>query len=266
MINNHTSRSGVYVGSVMHQRYLPKKHFLKYNLFSLFIDLDDLELLDQSLWCFSIDKFNIVSFNHKDYGDRSKHLKKNILEKIKQNNNNSRAKKILLLTMPRIFGYVFNPLNVYFCYDNDGRLSDILYEVSNTFGEKHDYVFHIDSPETRNHFHVCKKTFYVSPFLDMGLIYKFRIRLPDQSYSLLIDVIKEDNLVLRAYQKLKFYELNDIRLIKLLFLFPLMTLKIILGIHVEAFLLWLKGVALIPRMSAANNQNKIIKNTNLIGE
>lgn len=76
MINNHTSRSGVYVGSVMHQRYLPKKHFLKYNLFSLFIDLDDLELLDQSLWCFSIDKFNIVSFNHKDYGDRSKHLKK----------------------------------------------------------------------------------------------------------------------------------------------------------------------------------------------
>lgn len=59
--------------------------------------------------------------------------------------------------MPRIFGYVFNPLNVYFCYDNDGRLSDILYEVSNTFGEKHDYVFHIDSPETRNHFHVCKR-------------------------------------------------------------------------------------------------------------
>lgn len=69
----------------------------------------------------------------------------------------------------------------------------------------------------------------------MGLIYKFRIRQPDQSYSLLIDVIKEDNIVLRAYQKLKFYELNDIRLIKLLFLFPLMTLKIILGIHVEAF-------------------------------
>jgi len=73
--SNHLVPSGVYVGSVMHQRFLPKRHLLRYNLFSIFLDLDDLDSLDRRLWCLSIDRFNIISFNHKDYGDGSKILK-----------------------------------------------------------------------------------------------------------------------------------------------------------------------------------------------
>lgn len=258
--------SGVYVGSVMHQRFSPKRHFLKYNMFSILIDLDELEIVDRRLWFFSIDKFNIISLNHKDYGDGSKNLKKNILEKVENYNKSSRVNKVHLLTMPRIFGYVFNPLNVYFCYDHNNLLCDILYEVSNTFGEKHDYVFHIASSEGRSYTHSCEKSFYVSPFLEMDLRYKFRIRAPDQSYSILIDVFKENSLILRAHQRLKYYELTDLRLIKLIFLLPFMTLKIIIGIHFEAFLLWIKGVALVPRLSREIDNNKSLKNTNLIGE
>jgi DUF1365 family protein len=100
----------------------------------------------------------------------------------------------------------------------------------------------------------------------MGLVYKFRIRSPNLSYSLFIDVFKEKNLTLRAYQRLKYYELTDWRLIKLFFAYPFMTLKIILAIHFEALLLWLKGIALVPRVSDKINNNKTIKNSNLIGE
>ena len=264
--SNHLVPSGVYVGSVMHQRFLPKRHLLRYNLFSIFLDLDDLDSLDRRLWCLSIDRFNIISFNHKDYGDGSKNLKKYILDKIEKNNSSASVKKIYLITMPRILGYVFNPLNVYFCYDENNYVCDILYEVSNTFGERHEYVFHIDSREQKNYSHSCGKSFYVSPFLEMGLVYKFRIRSPNLSYSLIIDVFKEKNLTLRAYQRLKYYELTDWRLIKLFFAYPFMTLKIILAIHFEALLLWLKGIALIPRVSGKINNNKTIKNSNLIGE
>ena len=264
--DNHKLHTGLYMGSVIHERFSPKQHKLKYNLFSMFIDLDDLDFLDRNLWLFSVNKFNLVSFNYKDYGNGSKNLKNYVLEKIRNSNCKTKSSKVYLLTMPRIFGYVFNPLSVYFCYDQDNVLCALLYEVSNTFGEKHDYVFHVDDPDKGYYLHTCAKSFYVSPFLEMDLVYKFKIRPPTQLYSLLIDVFKEEKIVLRASQKQKFIELTEATLLKAILTYPFMTLKVILGIHFEALILLLKGVVFIPRTSQAEERNKAINNSTLIGK
>ena len=128
--------SFIYNGTVIHKRFKPKIHFFKYKVFSLFIDLSELEKLDKTIKFFSHNKFNLVSFFDKDHGDRDGSTLTNWVKKnLKRNNINYQNIKIKLLCYPRIFGYVFTPLSVFYVYDNDNDLIAILYEVKNTFGE-----------------------------------------------------------------------------------------------------------------------------------
>ena len=160
--------SFIYSGHVIHKRFKPKEHFFKYKVFSLFIDLSELDEIKEKIPFFSYNKINLISFFDKDHGDRDGSSLKVWVEK---NLNLLKIEtseiKIKLLCYPRIFGFVFNPLSIFFVYNKNSSLIAILYEVKNTFGEQHTYVFKVDSSEKliKNN---CTKKFYVSPFMDLS--------------------------------------------------------------------------------------------------
>ena len=196
MINN----SCIYIGSVIHKRFKPKKHFFKYNVFSLFLDLDEINELDQKILFFSYNKFNILSFFDKDHGYRDGSSIKNWLIRVLQKKNISTMNiKIKILCYPRIFGYVFNPLSIFFIYDTDSNPVAILYEVKNTFGEQHTYVFKIDI-KNKQILNNCKKKFYVSPFMDLESKYFFKVLIPNERLSVIIDQRDKEGKLLFASQ------------------------------------------------------------------
>ena len=243
--------SCIYNGIVSHTRFKPVKHHLKYKTFSLLIDLDEIEKLDKSISIFSSNKFNIFSFYNKDHGERNgKPLKKWVLENLKKFNIQQNINKIKLLCYPRIFGYVFNPLSIFYCYENDNLLA-IFYEVKNTFNEQHTYIFKINGSGKIEQ--KCKKKFYVSPFMDMETHYKFELLNPDENLSVLIKQSDKDGIVLTAAQKGVKKEFNMKQLLVNFVIYPLMTLKIIGAIHYEALRLWKKGAKYRSRDNKIKN-------------
>ena len=243
MINN----SCIYIGSVIHKRFKPKKHFFKYNVFSLFLDLDEINELDQKILFFSYNKFNILSFFDKDHGYRDGSSIKDWLIHVLQKKNISTINiKIKILCYPRIFGYVFNPLSIFFIYDADSNPIAILYEVKNTFGEQHTYVFKIDI-KNKQILNNCKKKFYVSPFMDLESKYFFKVLIPNERLSVIIDQRDKEGKLLFASQDGERVKLSSKNLLISYLKHPLMTLKIISAIHYEALKLWIKGIKLVKK-------------------
>ncbi len=241
----------IYNGVVTHKRFKPVKHFLKYNTFSLFIDLDELNNLNKKNPIFSHNRINIFSFYDKDHGDRnSKSLKKWALNKLKKFKINSKINKIKLLCYPRIFGYVFNPLSIFYCYKNNS-LKAIFYEVKNTFNEQHTYIFKVNDIEKIEQ--RCKKKFYVSPFMDMKTFYDFKLQNPKKKLFVSIKQTDKKGTILTAIQKGERKEFNFKQLLVNFFKYPLMTFKIITAIHFEAFLLWKKGAIYRSRSRKIKN-------------
>ena len=245
--------SFIYTGNVIHKRFKPKIHYFKYKVFSLLIDLSELEFLDKSLKIFSYNKFNIVSFYDKDHGARDgSSIKMWVINNLKKNDIDTNNIQIKLLCYPRIFGYVFNPLSVFYVYDNNSNLISILYEVKNTFGEQHTYIFKTDINHNLIQ-HTCKKKFHVSPFIEMDCIYFFRLLKPGNKISVIIDQNDKEGKVLYASQDGIRSEMTNANFIKSYLKHPLMTFKIILAIHFEAFKLWTKGIKLIKKTLKIKN-------------
>ena len=244
--------SSIYNGTVIHKRFKPKIHFFKYKVFSLLIDLSDLNYLNKKISFFSYNGFNLISFFDKDHGDRDGSslidwVKKNLTE----NNINSENIRIKLLCYPRIFGYVFNPLSVFFVYDYNENLISVLYEVKNTFGEQHTYVFKAENNNLLQH--NCSKKFHVSPFIEMNCNYFFRILRPSEKISVVIDQYQFNEKILFASQDGKRVDFNSKELLKSYLKHPLMTFKIISAIHFEAFKLWMKGIKFIKKKFKIKN-------------
>ena len=143
-----------------------------------------------------------------------------------------------MLCYPRIFGYVFNPLSIFYCYENND-LRAIFYEVKNTFNEQHTYIFKIKNNEKIEQ--KCKKKFYVSPFMDMETYYNFKLLNPKDKLSIFIKQTDGEDTVLTATQTGEKKEFSFKQLLINFFKYPLMTVKIISSIHYEAFFLWKKG-------------------------
>ena len=248
MINSY-----IYNGTVIHKRFKPKEHFFKYKVFSLLIDLSELESLDKKISFFSLNKFNIISFYEKDHGNRDG---SSLIEWVKFNLNenkiNSKNIKIKLLCYPRILGYVFNPLSVFFIYNESEKLVSILYEVKNTFGEQHTYIFKIDSDQNLYQ-HNCSKKFHVSPFIEMNCKYFFRILKPSEKILIIIDQYDQEDKILYASQDGKRTDFTSSQLIKSYIKHPLMTFKVILAIHFEAFKLWTKGIKFVKKKLKIKN-------------
>ena len=244
--------SSIYNGTVIHKRFKPKIHFFKYKVFSLLIDLSELDILDKRINFFSYNKFNLISFFDKDHGERDgssliKWVKKNLTN----NQIDTEHIRIKLLCYPRILGYVFNPLSIFYVYNNDEKLISILYEVKNTFGEQHTYIFKVENDNLLQH--NCVKRFHVSPFIEMDCNYFFRILKPAEKISVIIDQYQSNEKILYASQDGKRTELTSSELIKSYLKHPLMTFKIISAIHFEAFKLWAKGIKFIKKKFKVKN-------------
>ena len=245
--------SYIYTGTVIHKRFKPKVHSFNYSVFSLLIDLSELDLMNNNLGIFSYNKFNIVSFYSKDHGPRDgSSLRKWVIKNLQKNNIEAEGIQIKLLCYPRIFGYVFNPLSVFYIYNKNSELISILYEVKNTFGEQHTYIFKTKKNENLIQ-HICKKKFHVSPFIKMDCIYFFRLLKPGNRVSVIIDLQDQEGKILYASQDGEKSELNNKNLIQSYIKHPLMSFKIIVAIHFEAFKLWSKGIKFIKKKIKIKN-------------
>ena len=242
-------RSALFLGHIWHKRYQPKPHAFRYRGFYFLLDLDELQTLNRRLRLFSLNRFNLFSFFETDHNDGFGFLRLRIEDRMKKLDPDWQGGRILLLAVPRLAGYVFNPLSVYYCYDHTNRLKAILYEVNNTFGERHIYPFLVTEEKPgRTRLHQCDKEFYVSPFSAVDGIYRFGNRLDDSTLNLTIDYRNaEGERLLGASIAAEKRRLTDRALFRVFLFFPLQTIKVILGIHFEALRLWLKGIPLVKR-------------------
>jgi uncharacterized protein len=245
--------SSIYNGQVIHKRFKPKVHSFKYNVFSLLIDLSELEILDKQVNFFSYNKFNLISFYDKDHGERDgSSLIDWVYKNLKKNNINIENIKIKILCYPRILGFVFNPLCVFYIYNSDNNLIAILYEVKNTFGEQHTYIFRVEK-NTNLIQNNCSKKFHVSPFIGMNCHYFFRLLKPGNKISVIIDQYDNTDKILYASQDGIRTDFNTKYLVKSYLKHPIMTFKIITAIHYEAFKLWIKGIKFIKKKIKIKN-------------
>jgi len=241
-------RSSLYVGAVMHRRVRPRPHRLRYRVFWMLLDLDEIGELPRRLWMFSRNRFNAASFYDTDHGDGSRQpLRQQIERHLRQAGIDTEGGAIKLLCMPRIFGYGFNPLSIYFCHRRDDSLAAIVYEVHNTFGERHSYLIPVETARGEAIDQHCDKSFYVSPFIAMDMTYAFRIAVPDERVNLAIRAADKDGLLLAAALTGDRVALTNKALLRSLLAYPLLTLKVIGAIHWQALRMWLKGFRLHAR-------------------
>ena len=245
--------SCIYTGFVTHQRFKPKRHFFSYKTFSLFIDLNEIEKLEKKIKIFSYNKFNLLSFYSIDHGSRDgSSLIKWVKRTLKKSKIKLNLGRIKLLCYPRFFGYVFNPLSIFYCYDKNSKLKVVLYEVKNTFNEQHTYVFRCISSSNLI-LHKCSKKFYVSPFIEMKTFYNFRLLKPGKRLNVLIKQNDARGLLFIARQVGKRLDLNSKNLFFQFLKHPLMSFKVILAIHFEAFRLWSKGIKHVKKKIEIKN-------------
>lgn len=243
--------SCLYSGVVMHRRFKPREHRLRYRVFWTLLDLDELSHLDQTMRLFSLERFNLFGFCNADHGDGSgRPLRAQIEEHLAAAGIALEGGRIRLLCMPRILGFVFNPISVYYCYGTDGALVALLYEVHNTFGERHSYLVPVDNEKGEPLEQRCLKAFYVSPFMSMDISYAFRVQPPTERIALVIEGSDVEGPVIVASLFGNRRALTDFSLLGAFISFPLLTLKVFAGIHWEALKLWLKGMRLHARAPA----------------
>ena len=239
--------SAIYEGVVTHARFSPKTHRLRYRIFMLLLDLDALPGLFSRLRLLGAGKFGLMSFRAADHGARSgADLKAYVNDQLAQAEIVAGG-AVRLLCMPRILGYGFNPLSLYFCHHADGALAAILYEVRNTFGERHSYLVAVPDRSAERVRQTAPKRFFVSPFMDMDLAYDFEIRPPGEAVSVVVTVRRGDQPILTAAFAGQRASLTDAALLKAWLRHPLLSFKVIAGIHWEAVRILARGIGLRRR-------------------
>jgi hypothetical protein len=232
-------QSAIYQGFVSHHRLAPRDHRFRYRVFALLLDLDEIDALSEGSRLFKRNRPAVMSFNDRDHGDGGDlHL---WLDRLLREHGLQAGGARRVLCYPRLFGFVFNPLSTWFCFDASGALAAIVYEVHNTFGDRHAYVLPVaasNGPIRQE----CAKDFTVSPFLSLDCSYRFNIRVPADDVLVAIDEKERGVPVLKALFRGRRRTLNDANLLSALLRHPLMTFKIVTAIHFEALRLWWKRV------------------------
>lgn len=242
----------LYRGHVVHRRARPKRHSLRYDVFSMLVDLDRVDQLGKRLRLFSANRFNLFSLFFRDFGPHDGSSPAEFIRKKAQAAGvGDRVARIRMLCYPRLLGYAFNPLTVYYLEDAEGRTVMLVYEVHNTFGEHHFYQTVVDDPSATEIRHSAKKAFYVSPFNTLDGHYRFAMRPPADEVFTGITLSDADGGLVTAFFEGKRQELTDWTLLGAAIAYPLMTVKVLAGIHWEALKLWVKGVPLTLRFRDA---------------
>ena len=253
-----TFRSAVYVGSVMHRRLQPKRHHFNYRAFWLLLDLDELAELSSALKWFSYNRPNLFSLYDSDHGDGSATpLRTQIERQVAEAGIDLAGGPIRLLCMPRTFGYCFNPLSVFFCHRANGELAAIVYQVHNTFAQRHSYIFPVGAAGEALH-QQCRKHFYVSPFMDMDLRYDFRVVGPERRVVVGICASRSGKPVLSAVLAGSREPLTSSNLLRVCVRMPAITLKVTAAIHWEALKLWVKRIGFRRRPAAPVRATTIV--------
>jgi DUF1365 family protein len=246
--------AALYFGEVMHARLKPIAHRFSYRVMSLLIDLDRLEEADRLSPLFGVNRAALYSFHEADHGERDgSPLRRYAQRRAAEHGVDLAGGRVLLLCYPRLFGYAFNPLSVYFCYRADGELALMIYEVRNTFGEIHPYVLAVKPGEisAAGIRQEQDKLFYVSPFIGMAMRYQFRVTPPGERIKLRILETDCEGPLLAATFNGRRRALTSAALLRSFFALPVVSLKIVAAIHWEALRLWLKGLRLVPRGNTA---------------
>lgn len=242
----------LYFGDVMHARLKPMGHRFTYRVMSLLIDLDRLDEADRTSRLFGVNRAALYSFHEKDHGERDgSSLRDYVQHGAAAHGVDLTGGRVELLCYPRLLGYTFNPLSVYFCYRADGTLALMIYEVRNTFGDIHSYVLPIAAGQQTDAGirQIQDKLFHVSPFIETAMRYHFRVSPPANEVKLCILETDPEGPLLAATFHGHRSALTSRALLRSFFALPLVTFKIVAAIHWEALRLWLKGARLVPRPS-----------------
>ena len=227
----------------MHHRLEPKQHQFVYNIFMFCLDLDEIDSLSGRFWLFSRNRFNIFNFRDSDHLEFSgANVKENIHDYLRRKGVEIPNGKILLITHLRTFGYIFNPVSFYFCFDQAGKPVCCVPEIGNTFREIKPFFLGLNDLNGSTFRQRTKKYFYVSPFIDLDAVFDFHLAVPSEKLNFQINDYQDDKKFFVSSMTGDRKELTNWRLIWYTLRFPLITLKVISAIHWQAFRLWLKGL------------------------
>jgi DUF1365 family protein len=245
-------RSALYVGKLVHRRFAPKPHRFAYPIYMHLFDLDELPELDRRLRLFGYNRPAPVSLYDDDhFGPKGRPLRRKLDDFHRDQGAEPPKGPVLLLTHARVFGYVFNPVSFFYGYDTDGRLTSVVAEVHNTFGERHTYLLDERTPPavgTRRRLgrggrsYSAPKALYVSPFSPPATRFDFHVTPPGAALSVHMDDVGDDGLLLDATLSGRRLPLTDGELLRRLVAMPFMTLSVIGRIHWQALRLWMKRV------------------------
>jgi len=272
-------QSCLYECRVMHHRLVPKEHKFSYRIFVLALDLDELETCHKAFTFFSLNRWNLYSFNEADYVPTyekihnpsqntsikltpalNNSLKERVISYLALNGIDCAGGKVTLVTVPRIFGYAFNPVSFYYCYNQTGELVAAMAEVTNTFKEMKLYVVNKSTVNNRPRFQArIPKNFYVSPFSKVDLAFDFDLCEPSDSFAVRIDDYDGELKTLISTMSGPKRDITDARLMGWLFKYPLITFRIIALIHVHALRLYLKNIPWFKKTSAADRQKDLFR-------
>ena len=234
-------QSAIYKGSVYHSRFVPKKHAFSYDIFLMWLNLDEIDNLEQSVRGFSASSWAPIRFKRSDYlGDPKLPLKQTVLEKMSELATKKLDGSVFLLGQTRTFGLYFSPVNFYYLQQEDGTFSHVLAEVSNTpWNDRHCYLVDLANQQD------CEKVFHVSPFNPMDMQYKWQVSQPEKSLHLTLSCHKDVKHFV-ASLNLSRIELNSKSLFRVVVSIPSMTIKTVFGIYWQALKLFIKGVPFYP--------------------
>jgi len=239
----------LYDMTVTHVRHRPVRHALRYRIFMTLLDLDRLSATARQCRLFSVGRFNLLGLNPADHGtgpgiDTPAALKRWVQGLATAEGIDLAGGRVILCCMPRVLGYAFNPISLYFCTDAANTLRVVAYEVHNTFGQRHVYLADVARDDMRPGpmRHHAPKRFHVSPFMPMEMGYRFTLARPGRRFALSIrgEAADDGTPLIDAVMTGERRPLSDAQILRAVARMPLLGIKVVAAIHWEALKLWRK--------------------------